>query len=419
MIQTDVMVFDKQGHFVPDLKMNQFELRVNGKVQPIEFFEVISAGSMRDGEIWAKAQGKPVPPPASPAANAPNPGRTLLIFLDDWHMDDENAILSRRAVTNLLNTSIGPDDCVGIFSASGELAAMKLPANDKAALLASLGRYNFHSPGVMDITNPPMTEIQAQLIEQNDYDTLAYFVGSVLGVPVVYEGTNGWTPQGTTISGGFRIKCDLAEKEVRRRAASLAETYASISQITLTALLSLLRDAEGLPGRKLVYFLSDGFVLQYRRNEIVSRLTELCTAAARGGTLIYTLDSRGLVTLTPDAETGNDPTMVSRLRPRFDMPMARVNIPASETSAPWQALRALAVDSGGRFINNTNDIELALITTLNEISRYYILGWHVEPEKLRGGKYSTISASIKGRSDLSVRVRRGSLDLSKLVQEKK
>ncbi len=54
------MVFDKQGHFVPDLKMNQFELRVDGKVQPVEFFEMVSTGSPHDEEIWARVENKPV-----------------------------------------------------------------------------------------------------------------------------------------------------------------------------------------------------------------------------------------------------------------------------------------------------------------------------------------------------------------------
>ena len=83
------------------------------------------------------------------------------------------------------------------------------------------------------------------------------------------------------------------------------------------------------------------------------------------------------------------------------------------------ALNAFAADTGGRFLKNTNALDTALITTLNEISRYYLLGWYIDPEKLKPGKFSTIKASIKGRSDLSVRVRQGSLDLSKLVQDKK
>jgi hypothetical protein len=51
----------------------------------------------------------------------------------------------------------------------------------------------------------------------------------------------------------------------------------------------------------------------------------------------------------------------------------------------------------------------------SEMSRYYLLGWYIDPEKLPPGKFSTIKASVKGRSDLTVRVRQGSLDLSQLV----
>ncbi len=92
---------------------------------------------------------------------------------------------------------------------------------------------------------------------------------------------------------------------------------------------------------------------------------------------------------------------------------------ANEVYASWDALNALAVDTGGRFLKNTNALDTALITTLAEISRYYLLGWSIDPEKVQPGKRSTIKASIKGRSDLAVRVRQGSLDLLKLVQDKK
>ena len=40
LVQTDVMVFDRQGHFVPDLKVDQFELKVDNKAQPVSFMEV-------------------------------------------------------------------------------------------------------------------------------------------------------------------------------------------------------------------------------------------------------------------------------------------------------------------------------------------------------------------------------------------
>ena len=37
LVQTDVMVFDRRGRFVPDLRLEQFELQVDGKRQQVYF----------------------------------------------------------------------------------------------------------------------------------------------------------------------------------------------------------------------------------------------------------------------------------------------------------------------------------------------------------------------------------------------
>jgi VWFA-related protein len=408
LVQTDVVVFDRQGHFVPDLQKEQFELRINGKVQPIQFFEMVSAGSPHDEEIWAKAEGKPVPVAGQqPASSVPNPGKTLFIFLDDWHMGAESTIRTRDAVASLLNTSMGPNDRMAIVAATGQLAATQFLTNDKATLLASLQKFNFKNPGVQDLTYPAMSEAQAQAIELNDYSTIAYFVGGIVGAPVVYNVGRGWG----LLSGGGPSSgdCNAAERTTRARAKALAQTSAIIGMRTLSALRGLLQFAESLPGRKLIFFLSDGFVLQYQQGDILARLTDLTSDAARAGIIIYSLDSRGLVTGTPDVKT----------KPAPDVTGQRMTMAANEVSAPWDALNALASDTGGRFLKNTNALDTALITSLNEMSRYYLLGWPIDPENLRPGKTSTIKASIKGRPNLTVRVRHGSLDLSKLIQEKK
>jgi hypothetical protein len=107
-------------------------------------------------------------------------------------------------------------------------------------------------------------------------------------------------------------------------AASLAETSAAITTRTHSSLRSLLRTAEGLQSRKLVFFLSNGSC----RNT---------PAAARSGILIYTLDSRGLLTSAPDAKTAAAP----------DMRGAQIHMAANEINAPLEALNELAVDTGG------------------------------------------------------------------------
>ena len=47
LAQTDVAVFDRQGRFIDNLRPDQFDLRVDGKPQPISFLELVSEGSAK------------------------------------------------------------------------------------------------------------------------------------------------------------------------------------------------------------------------------------------------------------------------------------------------------------------------------------------------------------------------------------
>jgi len=60
------MVFDKEGHFVPDLKMDQFELQVDGKYQPISFFEMVSAAVLTTKRFGQKLRTNPFRPRSHP-----------------------------------------------------------------------------------------------------------------------------------------------------------------------------------------------------------------------------------------------------------------------------------------------------------------------------------------------------------------
>src|SRR5436853_7917211 len=57
LVQTDVMVFDKQGRFVNGLKREDFTLSIDGKPQPIEFFDRVAAGSVDEERQLAAARG--------------------------------------------------------------------------------------------------------------------------------------------------------------------------------------------------------------------------------------------------------------------------------------------------------------------------------------------------------------------------
>src|SRR5918911_1844893 len=56
LVQTDVMVFGKDGKFVEGLKADDFELKVDGKPQPVSFFESVRAGGVDEDALLRAAR---------------------------------------------------------------------------------------------------------------------------------------------------------------------------------------------------------------------------------------------------------------------------------------------------------------------------------------------------------------------------
>ena len=56
LVQTDLIVVDKRGHFVRGLTADDFELRVDSKAQALSFFEEVAAGSPEEEKQLTAAQ---------------------------------------------------------------------------------------------------------------------------------------------------------------------------------------------------------------------------------------------------------------------------------------------------------------------------------------------------------------------------
>ena len=73
-------------------------------------------------------------------------------------------------------------------------------------------------------------------------------------------------------------------------------------------------------------------------------------------------------------------------------------------------MNALARDTGGRAVFNTNALDIGLSKALKETSVYYLLAWRPDHPVQATGKFRRISVTIPSRSDLTVRVRQGFFD---------
>ena len=123
LVQTDVMVFDKQGRFVDGLKKEDFELRIDGQPKPIDFFERITAGSANEESQLAAARGAANrSADANTAAPVPlDRGRPIFFYLDDLHLDLASLKAGKKLISDFIDKQMGQNDEVAITSASGQI----------------------------------------------------------------------------------------------------------------------------------------------------------------------------------------------------------------------------------------------------------------------------------------------------------
>jgi VWFA-related protein len=382
IVQTDVMVFDKQGHFVSDLKSSDFELRIDGTPKPIEFFEKITAGSTNEETQIAAARGSSAR--LESKASGPSPldrGRPIFFYVDDMHLDLPGLVATRKLITHFIDSEMGQNDEAAIASANGQIGFLQQLTDNKAVLRAALERLKVRPHSVRDLERPLMTEYQGLRITQGDIDLMGYFV----------EQTRRENPGITTES---------AAALVDGRARALVSQGGFITTSTLTGLEGLVRSANNLPGRKLVFFISGGFLIDNLNSDSRYRLQRITSAAARSGVVIYSMDARGLVASLSDASDASQPDPAGRLQ--------RAGL--GELSATQDGMYALANDTGGKATFNTNSLEPGLVRALKETSTYYLLAWKPTSETSHASKFRRIEVKVVGKPNLTVQVRRGFFD---------
>ncbi len=162
-----------------------------------------------------------------------------------------------------------------------------------------------------------------------------------------------------------------------------------------------MKSAKNLPGRKVVFFLSGGFLIENRRSDSFSKVRDITSASAKSGVVIYSMDTRGLVASLHDASVA---------RP-FD-PSGRLTVSShGELGSSQDGMHALAVDTGGKAVFNTNDLKKGLAPAIKETSTYYLLAWKPDAEAQKQRRFRNLEVKLVNRPDLIVRVRKGYFDL--------
>ena len=387
LVQTDVMVFDKEGKFVDGLTREQFELKVDGRPVPLVFFERVSA---------PLPKGEAAPGTTAAAANAATAsrarGRTIIFFVDDLHLSLDSLNPTRGAIAHFIDEEMVPGDLAAIVTASGQLGFLQQFTDNKAVLRAALARIKNIPSTAGDGDQPPMSDYVATRIANGDRQAAGFYITKI------QEGVYSKSAAAAGMGGGANNVNGIFEM-VKMRATNITKQMESVTNGSLSALEKLVQTAGQIEGRKLVFFVSDGFYLDGKNSvSTANRRLQLVTdAAARTGSVVYSIDARGLFAPFHDASG-------SKARdPNGFLDRSSVG----EATLAQEGLANLAGETGGQFLKNQNYFDRWVSRVLDETSNYYRVAWKPEGEEQKGARFKRVEVAVVGRPDLTVRLHRG------------
>jgi len=383
LVLVRVVVRDSSGKVVTSLKKEDFQLSDNRRAQVISTFSTETPESHKLAPTTA-------PPPNSDgsgpgdtaAAIAALPQRFVAVVFDDTNMLIDDTVWVRSAATRLF-ASLAPTDRVGIYSTSGQVTQEF--TQEHARLQESLlrvvprplaaGGNGFHEC-------PEISYYQADQIE-NKQDSQALAVATADALECAYGNDPRMTAQAQM----------LAQMTSQRTLAS----GDSQTEYVYRHLEDIMRRLAGMPGQRVIVFVSPGFVIT---TMLTSDSSSLIDRANHANIVINTIDARGLY--TPDV-TGDisDPPHDS-MRTAGIKSSYRVQAQLAQSDILGQ----LADGTGGTFFHNRNDIDEGLREATAAPAMSYLLGFSPQNLKLNGA-YHTLKVTLAGKQKLNVQARHG------------
>jgi len=381
LVLVRVVVRDSSGKVVSNLKKEDFQLSDNRKPQ------VISTFSTETPESHKVAPTTPSPAPdsdanasADPAAIAALPQRFVAVVFDDADMLVGDALWVRTAATKLF-ASLAPTDRVGIYSTSGQVTQefTQEHALLQESLLRVVPRPLAGGNGFHDC--PDVSYYQADQIE-NRQDSQALLVATEDALDCAYNGDT-----------RFMAQAQALAQSTSQRVLSNGDSQ---TEYVYRHLEDVIRRLAGMPGQRVLVFVSPGFVIT---SMLTSDSSSLIDRANRSNIVINTIDARGL--FTPDMGDISDPEQGS-----IKTAGIKGSYRLQSQLAQADVLAQLADGTGGTFFHNRNDIEEGLREAAAAPAMSYLLGFSPQNLKINGA-YHTLKVSLAGKQKFNVQARHG------------
>ncbi|MBD0373627.1 MAG: VWA domain-containing protein [Pyrinomonadaceae bacterium] len=389
LIQVDAVVTDSKGRIVTSLKPEDFELLVNGKPQTITNFSLVTTEAAAVEQPVATAdrsRDKNVPPVPAARIRPEQVKRTIALVVDDLTMAFCNVYYVRKSLKKFVDEQMQPGDLVAIVRVGNGIGALQQFTSDKQQLYAAIENIKYNMIVGRRCTFDPL-------------------------------GSESGSGRGSNLAEPGQIMVDSAEVAKIQEDLLVSSSLATINYVV--------RGMRGLPGRKAVMLLSEGFVRFDKGNSDRSRrireaIERLVDSSNRSGVVLYAMDVRGLVTLGLNAEDDINPapSAMGVANPTPASLIARSMSPAQIQNSlqarrnlildTQDGMRYIAEQTGGLAFYDNNDISAGIKKALDDQKTYYLLGFQPDSSTFdqTQARFNHLTVKVKAPG-LKVRYRSG------------
>ena len=359
-VEVDIVVTDKQGKHIRDLKKEDFQVLEDGKSQTISVFTHVDIPVERfDRPLFAAS---PIEPDVK-TNEKPFDGRVYVMVVDDLHTRFGRSQRVKIAAKQFIERRLGANDLMAIVHTAGATNANQEFTSNKKLLLAAVDK----------TSGRKLDSATANRVGQ-------------------YNRTRDMRQQTDPVN-------DPEDSERAFNARTTLDTLRNVAD--------WFGSVRGR--RKTILFVSEG--IDYDIHDIIpgtgsnhggasmvlDSTREAIAAATRSNVAIYGIDPRGLTDL------GDESIEIQSYPDDTSLGIGPGSL-QSELRLAQDSLRTLSEETGGFAVVNRNDFSSAYDRIVDDNSSYYVLAYY--PPDARPGRYHKIDVRVS-RPNTIVRARRG------------
>jgi VWFA-related protein len=389
LVTMDVMVKNKKGKYITDLKAEDFTLFENGTQQKVEFFEPpLAAGIEANQPTSPSAQ-----PKSAPSSNKPL--NIISLVLDGQTTGLANMKQVREGTLKYIRERITDTDTVAVFGVGNDLQLIQTFTQDKAKLVTAVENAYTVSTQNKNLERSDMNDQIAKLREE---------LNGSSGAPLPQ------TPAASAM-GSASARAMIAARVLEQFIKLRSQLSVQQARPILAALAAICEAQRTIPGKKTLVLFSQGFITSSILDWQVQGTIDI---ANRANVAIYVIDSTGLEGGGPQsgalvsagalggvAATGSPESRSKAVggESLFD------NVRHEGLNREQDILYRVSGDTGGEFIKGSNDIGKGLNRIDQDIRARYTLAYYSTDPNF-DGNFRKLKIEVR-RPDTNVIARSG------------